>query len=417
MGKVITLETKKLHEERARLVTEMQDIKNKATAAGAFTPEQSAKFDELDGKAEKLYADIQRIEKLHSLTANEQERILDLSDKTQKSADEVAATEKKYLKAWCNYMVRGIDRLSDEDRGLILTRAGQNVGTASEGGYLVPQGFSYEYDKALAKFGWFVGNVRALKTNMGNDIPWPNTDDTANKSVILSEAGAIGTSKDFVFGSTTLKAYMYSTDWIKVSLQLMQDSGIPIEQLVAELLAERDGRGLSYDFTVGNGTTAPQGVVTGSTSGKTTASETAITAAEIMDLEHSVDPAYRVGAKFMMHDSILKEVKKLVIGTSDNQPLWDPGIVRLGTPQTLLGYEIVTNQDMASSLVADAKVMIFGNLQKFVWRSVMEQKILRANELFVGNLQVGFTGFSRHDGRKVTKSTVYPWKHLTMVNT
>lgn len=412
----MTTETKKMHEERAKLVTEMQEIKKKAIEAGGFSKEQSARFDELDTLAEAKLADIQRIEKANALTDGEAEILREQASKLGKSKDQLEEEKKKYLKTWCNYIVKGINNLSNEERDF-LTRAGQNVGTTTEGGYLVPQGFSYEYDKALLAFGGVLGNVRQITTNGGNDIPWPNTDDTANKSVILSEAGAVGTSKDFVFGSTTLKAWMYSTDWIKASLQLLQDSGIPVEQIVAELLAERDARGLNYDFTLGNGTTAPQGLITGSTSGKTTAAEGAFTALEMMDFEHSVDPEYRKGASFMMNDAILKEVKKLVIGTSDNRPLWDPGIVAHGTPQSLLGYPIITNQDMASTLVADAKIMMFGNFKKFVHRKVLGQQILRANELFAGNLQVGFTGFSRHDGRKVTKSTVYPWKHLTMANT
>lgn len=412
----MTTETKKLHEERAKLVTQMQEIKKQATEAGAWSADQEKKFDELDAAAEKLYKEAQRIEKLHALTSEEKEDILKSAKEEGKSSDQKKDENKKYLKAWCEYMLKGISSMSADSRE-VLIRAGQNVGTTTEGGFLVPEGFSFEYDKALLAYGGVLGNVRSISTTAGNDIPWPNTDDTANKSVILTEAGAVAASKDLVFGSTTLKAWMYSTDWIKVSLQLMQDSGIPIEQLVAEMLAERDARGLNYDFTLGNGTTAPQGVVTASTSGKTTASETAITANEIMALEHSVDPLYRVGGAFMMHDSILLEVKKLTFSTSDNRPLWDPGIVALGTPQTLLGYKIITNQDMASTLAADNKVMLFGNFQKYIHRKVLGQTILRANELFAGNLQVGFTGISRHDGRKITKSTVYPWKHLTMVNT
>ena len=49
-----------------------------------------------------------------------------------------------------------------------------------------------------------------------------------------------------------------------------------------------------------------EGIVTNSAAGVTAASATAVTADEIIDLVHSVDPAYRVGnAAFMMNDSIL----------------------------------------------------------------------------------------------------------------
>jgi len=414
----MTTETKPFEEKRTAILVQMQDILNKAKTDSnrSLSKDEDVQWNKLDDEQESITKDIRRIEKMNELSLSDRERFLQSGKENGTSADEEEDKSKKYLKAWCSYIMKGMNGIPHETREF-LTRAGQNVGTTTEGGFLVPEGFSFEYDKALLAFGGILGNVRELSTTTGNDIPWPNTDDTANKSVILAEAGAVASGKDIVFGSTTLKAFLYSTDWIKVSIQLMQDSGIPIERLIADLLAERDARGLNLDMTTGAGVTAPQGVVTASTSKSTTASETAITAAEIMDLEHSVDPLYRIGAKFMMHDSVLKKVKQLVFDTSDNRPLWDPGIIRIGTPPTLLGYEIITNQDMASSLVADAKVILFGNFQKYIHRTVLSQSVLRANELFAGNLQVGFTGFSRHDGRKITKSTVYPWKHLTMANT
>ena len=61
----------------------------------------------------------------------------------------------------------------------------------------------------------------------------------------------------------------------------------------------------------------------------------AVTADELIDLYHSVDPAYRASpkARFMMHDTVLAAVRKLKDG--DGQYLWQPGLAG-GQPSTIV---------------------------------------------------------------------------------
>jgi hypothetical protein len=65
--------------------------------------------------------------------------------------------------------------------------------------------------------------------------------------------------------------------------------------------AERIGRGTNQHFTTGTGSSQPQGIVTGATTGVTAAGVAAITADELIDLVHSVDPAYRRSAAGEVH--------------------------------------------------------------------------------------------------------------------
>ena len=65
-------------------------------------------------------------------------------------------------------------------------------------------------------------------------------------------------------------------------------------------------------LTTASGSSDVEVVVTNSAAGLTVASATAVTADEIIDLVHSVDPAYRVrNAAFVMNDSTLAAVRKL----------------------------------------------------------------------------------------------------------
>ena len=70
------------------------------------------------------------------------------------------------------------------------------------------------------------------------------------------------------------------------------------------------------------------------------------TADELIDLQHSVDPAYRNGdAKFMLSDTALKGVRKLK--DSQNQYLWQPSL-QVGVPDVLLGKPVYTDSNVAA---------------------------------------------------------------------
>src|SRR3546814_6345787 len=62
---------------------------------------------------------------------------------------------------------------------------------------------------------------------------------------------------------------------------------LPFEQIVRDAMAERIARKVNLDLTTGDGTGDPNGIVTASTLGKTTAAVAAFTFDELMDLVHS----------------------------------------------------------------------------------------------------------------------------------
>ena len=90
----------------------------------------------------------------------------------------------------------------------------------------------------------------------------------------------------------------------------MQDSVIDIVAFVVNRLATRLGRITNTHFTVGTGSSQPFGIVTRAASGKvgTTGQTTTVIYDDLVDLEHSVDPAYRRNAAYMMNDASVKVI-------------------------------------------------------------------------------------------------------------
>jgi HK97 family phage major capsid protein len=192
---------------------------------------------------------------------------------------------------------------------------------------------------------------------------------------------------------------MYTSKLVRVSLQLLQDSAFDMESWLARKLGERIGRAQNAHFTTGTGTAQPEGVQTNATIGKTgtTGQTTSVTYDDLIDLIHSVDPAYRSSgrARFMLNDATLGAARKLK--DSQNRPLWEPS-VQVGVPDSLLGYGYTINQDMPV-MAADAKSILFGDFfAGYLIRDVRDVQLLRLAERYADYLQVGFLAFSRADG-------------------
>jgi HK97 family phage major capsid protein len=218
------------------------------------------------------------------------------------------------------------------------------------------------------------------------------------------------TQTALTFGTFPLTAYKFTSGSIKLPVELLQDSIIDMEAFVVKQLSTRMNRGLNAQWTTGTGSTAIQGVVVGSTYAAIPSTDnSAISRDNIVDLLHSVDVAYRTGAKFMMTDSTLKAIKKLAFGTSDDRPLWQQSMA-LGSPATIEGYPYIINPDVAS-IGASTKPLLFGDFSNYYIREVAEWRIVRLSELYAMEDQVAFVVFARYDGRLDDAGT-HPIKHL-----
>jgi HK97 family phage major capsid protein len=165
----------------------------------------------------------------------------------------------------------------------------------------------------------------------------------------------------------------------------------------------RIARAQNAHFTTGTGTGQPEGVQTNATVGKTgaTGQTTTVILNDLIDLVHSVDPAYRVGegVAWMMSDSALGTVRKLRDdsgGAGVGRPVIEPS-VQGGLPDSLFGFPIVVNQDMPV-MAANAKSILFGNFrQYYVIRDALDFSVKRLDERYADLLQVGFLGWQRSD--------------------
>ena len=201
-------------------------------------------------------------------------------------------------------------------------------------------------------------------------------------------------------------AFAFNSEFIRWSIELNSDSILNMESLLGSLVGERLGKIANEKLTTGTGSSDVEGIVTNSAAGVTAASATAVTADEIIDLIHSVDPAYRssTSSAIMMNDSTLAAVRKLKDGNGNY--LWQMGNYQAGVPQNILGYPVVVNQAMAS-IATGNKTMLFGDMSKFYVRKVGGPSIQVLTERFAPDR--GILGFARFDGVLANTAAI---KHL-----
>jgi HK97 family phage major capsid protein len=208
------------------------------------------------------------------------------------------------------------------------------------------------------------------------------------------------------FANAQLSAYNYASQ-VKVSMQLLQDNAFDLNAFLAEAMGERIARATNAAFTTGTGSSQPQGIITGATLGNTAASATAIAADDILDLIHSIDPSYRNKPSFglMAHDNVIAAIRALGIGSSNDFPIFIPSM-EAGQPDKLFGFNLYYNNDMASAITTGQKTLLAADFGKFVVRSAGGVQMVRLNERYMDELEVGFVAYARKDAKVLDSRAV-----------
>lgn len=401
---------KALRDQRAAKAKEARNLLDTNTGE-KWNDEVSKQVDALYDEIDRIDAQIERHERQARIdadrsedegsTQNRQERLHNLPPEQR---ERVVA----YDNAFDNFIRNGVSALTREEMDLLRSgvqnaQSGQQANGA-QGGYLVPTGWGASLVEALKSFGGMRDVATVFSTEGGNQIPWPTVDETGQSGELVPES-TTAASQDINFGTVSIGAYKWSSKQFAVPFELLQDQGpgIDIEAFIRRSAATRIARIQNTKYTIGTGAAEPQGIVTAAASGKVgiTGQTTTVLFDDLIDLEHSVDPAYRnlPGVGFMFHDNTLKVLKKMK--DTQNRPLWLPGL-SVKEPDTINQYRYTINQDMPV-MAANAKSILFGKLDEYMIRDVMQVTLFRFDDsAFVSKGQIGFLAWARGDGKLVT---------------
>lgn len=301
-----------------------------------------------------------------------------------------------YLKSFNQYVHDG-DRKAMRQAAESI-KAAMQIGTNSEGGYLVPvtlANFIITKIREGSIFRRAGARIISLKKTKSFSIP-VQTDSGA--AVLTAEEGQYN-EQEPTLNTVEFNPYKY-TRLSKASEELVEDADFDIfNEVLAPDAANSFVLAENAAFTTGTGVSQPQGALTGATLGKTAASATAITFDEIIDLFTSVDEFYRNDAScaFMMADATASLIRKLKDSTG--QYLWQPALTA-GNPPTILGKPVYINRNMPAVATGN-KTILFGAFNRFVIADYTLVIMQRLNELYAETGQIGFRWAKRFDSNVV----------------
>ncbi|MEV0470216.1 phage major capsid protein [Streptomyces prunicolor] len=405
----------RLIEEQNTTWQRMQDIQTLAeTESREWTAEERANWDAAEARLTVVSGDIERLNKMAVLDKIDRSGVITTTGKPEdRRGNDGEEQAQRYAAAFSTYLRGGMDRLTSEQRNMMMDQQvdlrAMGGNTDIGGGFTVPDEFRNIMTETMKAFGGVFGLAEIITTTTGADLNWPTNDDTSNEGEILGENTAAG-EQDIQVGGKKLKAYTFSSKQVRLSLQLLQDSAFGLETWVPKKLGERIGRRAARAWTTGTGVDQPEGITTNAVVGKTGAGGqvTSIIYDDLVDIEHSVDVAYRASAQYLMHDLMLKVIRKLK--DTQGRPLWQP-IPAPGFPATINGFTYNIDNSMPVP-AASAKSIAFGDFKAgYLIRQVLDVQTLRLVERYAEYLQVAFLGFSRMDGMINDSSAIRLYQH------
>ncbi|EOS61769.1 HK97 family phage major capsid protein [Anaerotruncus sp. G3(2012)] len=371
-------------------------LDSKRGADGLLSAEDVATYEKMEADVVNLGKEIDRLERQQALDA-ELNRAVNTPITGKPAAP---AGEEKTGRATAEYRKSFWNVMRSKMPSPEVMNALQ-VGTDSEGGYLVPDEFERTLVEALEEQNIFRTLAHVIQTSSGDrKIPVVASKGSASW---VDEEGAIPESDDS-FGQISIGAYKLGT-MIKVSEELLNDSVFDLEAYISREFARRIGNKEEEAFFTGDGTGKPLGVLaeTGGTEvGVTAAAAAAFTADEIFDLFYSLKAPYRRSAVFVMNDASVKALRKLK--DNNGQYLWQPSLTA-GAPDTLLNRPVYTSAFMPA-LAAGVKSILFGDLSYYWVADRQGRSFRRLGELYAPTGQVGFLATQRVDGRLILPEAV-----------
>lgn len=386
-----------LIEKRANLWKAMDAfLKAQTNEKGVLSEEDDAKYAAMEHDFDNLTKEIKRLEKRNAIEAElnmPMNRPIVGKPMVEDENEKKGRASKNYKKSFWNVMRQKTVRPDIIDA--------LQIGTDSEGGYLVPEEYENTLVEALEEENIFRKLANVINTSSGDrKIPVVASKGSASW---VDEEGTISDSDD-AFSQVSIGAYKLGT-LIKVSNELLNDSAFNLESYISKEFARRIGSKEEEAFFTGNGTGKPIGIFNatgGAEIGVTTASSTSITADEVIDLFYSLKAPYRKKAVWVLNDATVKAIRKLK-DKNDNY-LWQPALTA-STPDTILGRPVYTSS-YVPTIAAGAKTIAFGDFS-YYWIADRQGRIFKKlNELYAATDQTGFVATQRVDGKLVLPEAI-----------
>ncbi len=281
------------------------------------------------------------------------------------SGEPELATYRAYRSVLAKYLRYGLAHLTpDENQALVLGRVSAkalSVGVEADGGYWVTPEISdrvvqRQFDTSPMRS---IANVVTIGTDA---IEFPTDSNDIASGGWVGESDSRSETATPEVGMKRIPVHeQYANP--RATQKLLDDAAFPVEQWLADKIADKFIREENAAFISGNGVSKPRGILdyggdatsedddsrawgalqfvpSGNASGFASSNP----GDALIDLVHKLKAIYRVRAVWLMNRATAAAVRKFKDGQGNY--LWSGGNLQEGLPQRLLGFPVVEAEDM-----------------------------------------------------------------------
>lgn len=384
-----------LYEKRNKVVTEARNfLDTKRLENDTLSDEDSAIYDKMEKSIMDLTKEIERESRLADINAQmnkpTSEPILSKPKTDPIDEEKSGFASNEYKSSMLNALRSNFRNISN-----VL-----QTGVDSDGGYLVPTEYDSRLIEGLTEENIMRGLATIIKTGAERKI---NIASSSPAAAWIDEGGALE-FRDAKFAQINLDAHKLHVA-VKVTEELLYDNVFNLENYIIDKFAKALGNAEEDAFLNGDGVGKPLGIFAESGGGEvavTTASETAITFDEVIDLVYSLKRPYRKNASFITNDQTLAILRKLKDG--NGAYIWQPSN-QVGEPDRILGYKVYTSAYVPLA-ESGRPAIAFGDYSYYNIGDRGSRSFAELKELFAGNGMVGFVAKERVDGKLVLPEAV-----------
>ena len=361
---------KLLLEKRATKQAEMKALIDGANAEErAMNTEEIESFEKLEAEIRELDATIKAIQT--------QRELEDETPQEEEEEKEERSLEEREIEAFENFIRGNVEEI----------RSGEIQLTQGANGSIVPTTIANRIIKAVRDKVPYLTLADVVNTNGKLSVPVYGEDSTNYINADYVDEGTALTDNIGKFTTVDITGFVLGALSL-VSNKLISNTDINITDFVVMQVSEAMAEKLEKEFTVGT-----EGKISGILSGTvrvTTASSTAITYDELVELKHSLKKAFRSAGKWIMNDSTYTALCKLK--DQNGQPYFKDDEYKI------LGCEVLVSDSMPE-IGTGNKAIVFADLSGYTIKATKTVEIQLLREKYADRNMLGVIAYGEYDAK------------------
>ena len=361
---------KLLLEKRATKQAEMKALIDGANAEErAMNTEEIESFEKLEAEIRELDATIKAIQT--------QRELEDETPQEEEEEKEERTLEEREIEAFENFIRGNVEEI----------RSGEIQLTQGANGSIVPTTIANRIIKAVRDKVPYLTLADVVNTNGKLSVPVYGEDSTNYINADYVDEGTALTDNIGKFTTVDITGFVLGALSL-VSNKLISNTDINITDFVVMQVSEAMAEKLEKEFTVGT-----EGKISGILSGTvkvTTASSTAITYDELVELKHSLKKAFRSAGKWIMNDSTYTALCKLK--DQNGQPYFKDDEYKI------LGCEVLVSDSMPE-IGTGNKAIVFADLSGYTIKATKTIEIQLLREKYADRNMLGVIAYGEYDAK------------------